>query len=570
MKTNKELIVGVNDFATLYSEVAKEWHPTLNGDKKPSDFMPGSGYRAWWKCSKCGHEWQTRILHRRNGVGCPKCGKEKATQSRNKTLLQDRETLAHKYPELISEWDYELNAVDPKEITYGSNKKYFWKCLKGHPSFLDTIGHRVNGRGCPVCSGHKVISGINDLQTLYPEIAASWDYDKNKIKPNEIGLGGNKTFWWKCEKGHSYDMLVHQRIRGQNCPYCSNHRLLVGFNDLETTNPELAKEWDYEGNYPLTPRDIVVGNHNKFSWVCSRCGHKWKVAPHTRLTGTGCPKCSSERQTSFPEQAILFYFSKITDVENRYVLDGFELDIYLPLLNAGIEYDGILYHSSDKAKTKEERKNKHFKSTGLRVIRVKEIDSGDSFVEDDVIYYRNKSNYSNIGIVVKLLIELLHLNQEITVDLDSDRTAIYSAYLTLEKENSILSKRPEIASEWDYEKNKGINPDTISYTSGKKIHWKCDKGHTWIEDASHRYRGHNCPYCSGHRVWPGFNDVATLHPEAAYFWDDDNLVKPEEVSFGSEKKVNLHCPVCGHKWKTGVWYIVKNPKCPKCKHSIKK
>lgn len=257
---------------------------------------------------------------------------------------------------MLVEWDYELNKVVPEEITYGSYKKYYWKCLKGHPSFLDTIGHRINGRGYPVCSGHKVISGINDLKTRYPEIAASWDYDKNEIKPNEIGLGGNKTFWWKCEKGHSYDMLIHQRLRGQNCPYCSNHRLLVGFNDLETTNPELAKEWDYEGNYPLTPKEIVAGNHNKFSWICSRCGHKWKVAPHTRLAGTGCPKCSSERQTSFPKQAILFYLSKITSVESRHNLDGFEIDIYLPLLNTVIEYDDILYHSSDKARAKEERK----------------------------------------------------------------------------------------------------------------------------------------------------------------------------------------------------------------------
>lgn len=201
----------------------------------------------------------------------------------------------------------------------------------------------------------------------------------------------------------------------------------------------------------------------------------------------------------------------------------------------------------------------------MRIIRVKEINTGDSFVKENFIYYRNKSNYSNIDVVIKQLIELLHLNQKIVVDLDNDRTAIYAAYLTLEKENSILSKRSEIAGEWDYGKNKGINPDTISYTSGKKIHWICNKAHTWVEDASHRYRGHNCPYCSGHRVWSGFNDVATLHPEAAYFWNDDN-VKSNSVSSGSEKKVNLRCPSCGHTWRTGVWYIVKNPRCLKCKH----
>ena len=565
-----KLIKGKNDFQTLYPEVAKEWHPSLNGGEKPSDFMPGSGYRAWWKCSVWCHEWQTRILHRRNGVGCPECGKKKASVSRRKNLLTNVSSFAEEHPEMLAEWEYELNSFGPNEISRGSNKKIYWKCLKGHPSYLDTINHRLNGRGCPVCSGHKIIPGINDLESNYPKIAKTWHPTKNgDLKPSMVGLSGHNNIWWVCEKGHEYQSLISSRIRGQNCPYCSNHKVLPGFNDLETLYPDLAMQWHPTKNGNLKPSDIVPGSHVKRWWLCPRCSNEWESAPHTRIGGTGCPKCSSERQTSFPEQAILFYLNKVTKAESRTKLAGAELDIYLPELNVGIEYDGILYHSSNHAKAKEERKNKHFEALGVRLIRVKEVIEGKTFEDSDVIYYRYSRRYLNLDEPIKLITNLIGIRSP-KVNIDNDEAAINANYLTIEKENSILVKRPEIASEWDYEANKGINPDTISYTSGKRIHWICSKGHKWVEDASHRYRGHNCPYCSGHRVLEGFNDVATTHPEAAYFWDTDNLVRPEEASFGSEKKVNLRCPVCGHKWKTGVWYIVKNPKCPKCKHSIKK
>ena len=33
---------------------------------------------------------------------------------------------------------------------------------------------------CPFCSHKKLLSGYNDLATTYPQIAAEWDYEKNK------------------------------------------------------------------------------------------------------------------------------------------------------------------------------------------------------------------------------------------------------------------------------------------------------------------------------------------------------------------------------------------------------
>ena len=68
---------GVNDLATLYPELLKEWDYSKNTDLEPRQLLPGSGKKAWWKCSRCGHEWHAIIANRTKGHGCPKCSKRR-------------------------------------------------------------------------------------------------------------------------------------------------------------------------------------------------------------------------------------------------------------------------------------------------------------------------------------------------------------------------------------------------------------------------------------------------------------------------------------------------------------
>ena len=74
--SNQVLIPGRNDLATTHPELAKEWHPTKNGDVTPNNIITGNGRKYWWKCSKCGYEWQATITHRKfSNSGCPDCYK---------------------------------------------------------------------------------------------------------------------------------------------------------------------------------------------------------------------------------------------------------------------------------------------------------------------------------------------------------------------------------------------------------------------------------------------------------------------------------------------------------------
>ena len=57
--------------------------------------------------------------------------------------------------QLMAEWNWDRNAdFDPLRLTFGSNKKVWWKCSKGH-EWQAIIANRNEGRGCPYCSGWK-------------------------------------------------------------------------------------------------------------------------------------------------------------------------------------------------------------------------------------------------------------------------------------------------------------------------------------------------------------------------------------------------------------------------------
>ena len=160
-------------------------------------------------------------------------------------------SLAEVHPELVSEWSEKNLPLTPDDITFGSNKKVWWRGACGH-EWQTSVKARSNGEKCPICSGARVIAGINDLATLEPLLVKQWS-KKNKIKPTEVSIGSHKKVIWRCEKGHEWEAAVKSRtINKTGCPYCSHNKVLAGFNDLATLLPDIAAEWS-DRNYPLLP-----------------------------------------------------------------------------------------------------------------------------------------------------------------------------------------------------------------------------------------------------------------------------------------------------------------------------
>ena len=125
-----------------------------------------------------------------------------------------------------------------------------------------------------------------------------WDYDKNNnLTPEMVSYKSNKKVWWKCCNGHSWQAPVSSRTNlNANCPYCSGRMPITGVNDLETTNPEIAIEWDYSKNRDLTPKMVSNGSGRRIWWVCKN-GHSYDAIISNRTKHhTGCPKCRLNRE----------------------------------------------------------------------------------------------------------------------------------------------------------------------------------------------------------------------------------------------------------------------------------
>ena len=165
---------------------------------------------------------------------------------------------------------------------------------------------------CPICSGKRVVKGVNDLATLTPALADEWS-PRNTINPTEVTNQSNKKVWWVCNKGHEWEATIGSRNQGGGCPYCCNKKVLKGFNDLATTHPELLQEWDFEKN-ETKPTELTAHSGKKIWWRCPKCGYSWETPPAYRVRSksiSGCPSCVgtavhpgfNDLETKYPQVA---------------------------------------------------------------------------------------------------------------------------------------------------------------------------------------------------------------------------------------------------------------------------
>ncbi|MBR2561628.1 MAG: hypothetical protein IKF16_08540 [Lachnospiraceae bacterium] len=134
--------------------------------------------------------------------------------------------------------------------------------------------------------------------------------------------------------------------------------------------------------------------------------------------------------------------------------------------------------------------------------------------------------------------------------------------------NDLESRFPEIAAEWDYEKNGGLKPDEVVYGTNRVAWWKCAKGHSWSGHISFRtLKGAGCPYCSREEAVKGENDLATIYPDLAGWWSEKNKWKADEVKWNYPSMVWWLCPVCGSEYKSRirVQHELGADRCPYCR-----
>jgi hypothetical protein len=328
--TNRITVLS-NSLATINPELAKQWHPTKNGNLTPFDVNSVSGKKVWWKCDKADdHEWNTSINNRSRGGSCPMCSGHRVVVSNSLATIN---------PELAKQWHPTKNGnLTPYDLTVSSNKKVWWKCPEGDDhEWQAQVSNRNNSEiSCSICT-NRVTVFSNCLRTTHPELAKQWHPTKNgDLTPIDISFGSNKKVWWKCDKAddHEWRTSVVKRSNGSNCPACGGQKV-VNSNSLAITHPEVAKEWHPTKNGDLTPYDVTANSNKKVWWKCDKADdHEWSSVIASKIR-SGCSVCrgrtivlSNSLAATHPEVAKEWHPTKNGDLTPHDVYSGSTADIW--------------------------------------------------------------------------------------------------------------------------------------------------------------------------------------------------------------------------------------------------
>ena len=426
------------------------------------------------------------------------------------------------YPDLCGQLHPNKNSfLDPSRISAGSHKKLWWKCSVADDHEWSTeIRLRTKRKcGCPFCGkSPKYASSTNNLALSYPDIAKQWHPTKNgELTPDKVLSNTTKKVWWLCDNGHEYEHSVNQRTsRTRVCPYCSGYRIGQG-NSFADKSPEAAAEWDYKKNKGKSPSEVSASTHSKY-WFKCKLNHSYKAPPASRTAGHGCPKCTNS--SSQPELRVYAEFKHLfPDTVHRHKMRKVEFDIFVPVLNLAIEYDGAYWH--EKVSAKDKRKNYFCKINGIKLVRLRERPL-KKIVDTDVIVPSRNFKKSDMDTLVKrIFFELFQI--EIMDNRIKDYLACdeflngalfdeYRTYLPLpHSSKSLATLHPELIQCWDYGKNKPLTPEYFTSGSNRKVYWTCRKGHSYQTAIYTRVKSVGCPICyrtrgQGRNRSPTIND----------------------------------------------------------------
>lgn len=471
--------------------------------------------------------------------------------------------------DLLAEWD-SSNEILPDQISYGSHKKVKWVCKNGHHYEKD-IHSRCQGTGCSKCSG-MAFEHKNKLFKEYPSLIHELDLEKNTLEAvKNTTCGSTRIIFWKCEQGHRYEMSANNKIKSKGCPYCNNKRVIVGENDLETWckqngRTQILDDWNSDKN-AVSPRELTYGSNKKVWFKCHICGYEWQtvIASRTRQH-TDCRMCSRRISSSFPEQCVYFYILKaFPDAINgdRSVLEGRELDIWVPSLDFAIEYDGKKWHGD---LLKDIDKDMLCNRKGITLYRIRE--NGCKALESDksISFEYDYGDWDSLSkIILEIFVDIGV--KSVDVNIVRDEYIIKEQYYIQSLNNSLKNLYPELAKEWHPTKNGNITPDLIIAETHDKYYWLCPEGHTYKASPKNRIRMNSgCPYCAGQKILKGFNDLETTHPEIALDFDNTkNDRKSFEVGKGCSDYFWFKCHKCGYEFYYQLsTYVARGGKCPVC------
>ena len=489
--------------------------------------------------------------------------------------LPDGKKYVSDIPELVAQWHPAKNDdLNPQDVTHGSARKVWWLCSEGH-EWEATINSRPRN-GCPYCSNLYPSEG-SSLLDCNPTACKEWDYEKNENPPSEYNPKSGKKVWWRCLVGddHVWEARIASRTAPNDgvltgCPFCAGRKPSKSYN-LAVVHPELMPEWHYEKN-ELPPEQYVPKSNYPVWWQCIK-GHEWKSKISNRANGRNCPECNI--QSSRAEMRIFTeLMTCFPNVMSRKKLEGFEVDIFIPDLSIGIEYDGSYWHTDKQ--DHDLKKQAALEALGVKLLRVQEKPLSKISANDIIVERAEELRKETVN----KLLSLISPTNAATIDYLSKAAwvndELYKSYLdnftSPLPDNSLAEDNPNLCTEWHPTKNLPLLPINFTPNSGQKVWWLCSFGHEWeatIDSRNRKRRPSNCPYCSPTRKMASEeNNMAKRRPDIAmYFHPTKNGDQtPEKLVEGTGKILWWQCEL-GHEWQQRGYAMLKTKGhlCPICR-----
>ena len=346
-----------------------------------------------------------------------------------------RRILAVEYPELALEWIE--NDISPMDVTVGSHKKIRWKGKCGH-EWTAIIKNRVNGSGCPYCSGNKVLKGFNDLSTIYPNVAAGWSEENYPLTPDMVTVKCNKKVRWCCPHGHTWEARISDRTDGHGCPVCEQNCRIKSFKDagiVDASFDRLSSLFSDENRISI---NVASGSLRRmYLWKCGSCGEDFRASVGYMLKGAVCPSCrkvASEknyetmleermilrsRRFRLPSQAFEYYASRVglQFFKDDDSIIGIPFEYYLPKYRAAVEF------SEPRSSSKQHRRRNNVMNdlclkSQTKMIRI--LDRSENNYNNCLCISRVDSSYEGISEALQALFGIFHIEIDIDVERDID------------------------------------------------------------------------------------------------------------------------------------------------------
>lgn len=266
------------------------------------------------------------------------------------------EKVLEKWPENAEKYDYS------KTVFTKSDDKVLIVC-KQHGEFPQRAANHLQGQGCPECGKTPRLSQEEWITKARAIHGDKYDYSKVVYKRS------NKKVIIICPEHGEFEQIANDHLQGCGCTECGKlsiaeslksdiDSVLEGFRNVHGDKYDYSNVV-YKDNH--TPVDIICPKHGVFP-----------QRPKDHLEGHGCSKCypkiSSSEQDCYE---FIKQFCPDAVQSDRTVLEGKELDIYIPSKHLAVEINGIYWHN-DKQKDKRYHFNKFVacKEKGVRLIQI--------------------------------------------------------------------------------------------------------------------------------------------------------------------------------------------------------